>query len=211
MGSCESKPEAPRSYTLRMDHIPGISPAVAYDLYGRCINAPEKLWAEYVLNCANDIGKFAMLLRKERPSYPMFHILNCTQFLKEVSNIIERDDIRLCLAQNILRNSESYYNDRTTFESAEVFIRPYVKHKVDTISDMQTNSCEFIHNVMKYLRTGGTWQDSSFNAAFTRMMEERINRPPAYTYPPGYIHLPPYTERPTCNPPNDPLPEYSVV
>jgi hypothetical protein len=196
----------PLSYTLRIDHIPGITAGVAHYLEEH-INKPEVLWAKYVSECASDIGKFAAIIRRSNPNLPMFHIMNCVRFLDEVSNIIECVDICLIIAQTILR-------DPYTLNISEVtknYLQKFTNYYINDIWDLQKSSIEFIQNVMKYLLTGGTCKFTSFDAAFTRMMKERTDKPPPYTYPPGYVHLPPYTEQPICEPPNEPLPEYSVV
>jgi hypothetical protein len=212
MGSCISKP--PR-FVLS---IPGIlnSAYTAHLLEERGFRRPETLWAKYELSRTglpglDDDKDFISFVYSLNRILPLYIIVNCVRFLKDVSNVIERADIRLKIALCIFRDPAAYMSTLDVYEMAISYIQQFNEHVIVDFDNMEQKSGEFIHNVMKYLRTKGARPDVTFNAAFTRMMKERTDKPPPYTYPPGYVHLPQYTELPTCDPPNDPLPEYSVV
>ncbi len=191
MGSCVNKPLPPR-FVLR---IPGITTYTEYLLFERGLRNPETIWAKYELSRTgqpglDDANEFIHFLCTVYRNLPRVNIVNCVRFLKNVSNVIERADIRIKIALCIFRDPAAYMSTLDVYEMAISYIQQFNEHVVD-FDNMEQKSGEFIHNVMKYLRTKGARPDVTFNAAFTRMMKERIDNPPPYTYSPNE-HLPEY-------------------
>jgi hypothetical protein len=166
MGSCVSKPEP--HYVFRTSDIPGITLVMAHKLANLTYRLPEEVWAKFQL-CNSE---FIIFMRTLHPTYLMFHIMNCIQFLNEVSNIIECADIRLKIAQAIFKNPAMYDDFYTTFNETTAYLQQFSSVEVNA-TNISNISGDFIRNIMMYLHTKGARSDVTFNVAFVKMMKNR--------------------------------------